>query len=248
MVSVTSTVNGQTTVSAQLVDKDGHVLLSAGSGQTMVRDPVTGVVQVRTNGSDSVQQYDPASGQVSTRAVDNDSSESNANDKALQEAFGHAEQSAADIKAQYPESTQLADASGHTDGGVVRDAGGGGAQNNSSSDDSANTSAQETTTTQGQSGLTTGQAQGGVMMFNAVEMAQHWSQMDAMQRVAVLGQMYMAAGQISQGQTSLGDGADGVVSGLNFWNAVEHGQTLQAVQSGLQLNSSANDEIFRGAA
>ncbi|MEN9842990.1 MAG: hypothetical protein RLZZ612_819, partial [Pseudomonadota bacterium] len=44
VVSTSTTVNGQTTVTAQLLDKDGHVLLSAGPGQTMARDPDTGIV------------------------------------------------------------------------------------------------------------------------------------------------------------------------------------------------------------
>jgi hypothetical protein len=65
VVSTSTTVNGQTTVTAQLLDKDGHVLLHAGAGQTMERDPDTGIVQVRTGTSDQVQQYDPATGEVS---------------------------------------------------------------------------------------------------------------------------------------------------------------------------------------
>ncbi|WP_158269474.1 cadherin-like domain-containing protein [Limnohabitans sp. JirII-29] len=65
VVSTSTTVNGQTTVTAQLLDKDGHVLLSAGAGQTMERDPDTGIVQVRTGTSDQVQQYDPVTGEVS---------------------------------------------------------------------------------------------------------------------------------------------------------------------------------------
>ncbi len=66
LVSTSTTVNGQTAVTAQLLDKDGHVLLSAGPGQTMERDPETGIVQVRTGTSDQVQQYDPATGEVSS--------------------------------------------------------------------------------------------------------------------------------------------------------------------------------------
>jgi hypothetical protein len=65
VVSTSTTVNGQTTVTAQLLDKDGHVLLSANAGQTMERDPETGIVQVRTGTSDQVQQYDPATSEVS---------------------------------------------------------------------------------------------------------------------------------------------------------------------------------------
>ena len=65
VVSTSTTANGQTTVTAQLLDKDGHVLLSAGPGQTMERDPDTGIVQVRTGTSDQVQQYDPVTGEVS---------------------------------------------------------------------------------------------------------------------------------------------------------------------------------------
>ncbi|WP_158236151.1 S-layer family protein [Limnohabitans sp. JirII-31] len=65
VVSTSTTANGQTTVTAKLLDKDGHVLLSAGPGQTMERDPETGIVQVRTGTSDQVQQYDPATGEVS---------------------------------------------------------------------------------------------------------------------------------------------------------------------------------------
>ena len=65
VVSTSTTLNGQTTVTTQLVDKDGHVLLSAGAGQTMERDPETGIVQVLTGTSDQVQQYDPATGEVS---------------------------------------------------------------------------------------------------------------------------------------------------------------------------------------
>jgi hypothetical protein len=65
VVSKSTTVNGQTTVTTQLLDKEGHVLLSAGAGQTMERDPDTGIVQVRTGTSDQVQQYDPATGEAS---------------------------------------------------------------------------------------------------------------------------------------------------------------------------------------
>jgi hypothetical protein len=65
VVSTSTTVNGQTAVTAQLLDKDGHVLLSAGPGQTLERDPDTGIVQVRTGTSDHVQQFDPATGEVS---------------------------------------------------------------------------------------------------------------------------------------------------------------------------------------
>ena len=65
VVSTSTTLNGQTTVTTQLVDKDGQVLLRAGAGQTMGRDPDTGIVQVLTGTSDQVQQYDPATGEVS---------------------------------------------------------------------------------------------------------------------------------------------------------------------------------------
>jgi hypothetical protein len=65
VVSISQTVNGQTTVAAELRSADGHVLLRADPGQTMERDPETGIVQVRAGTSDLVQQYDPATGEVS---------------------------------------------------------------------------------------------------------------------------------------------------------------------------------------
>ena len=65
----TRVVSTSTTVTAELLDKDGHVLLSAGAGQTMERDPDTGIVRVRTEGSEQVQQYDPATGEISSGVV-----------------------------------------------------------------------------------------------------------------------------------------------------------------------------------
>ena len=65
VVSISTTVNGQTNVAVELIDKDGRVLLSAGPGQTMLRDPDTGIVQVRMGSSDQVQQYDPSTGEIS---------------------------------------------------------------------------------------------------------------------------------------------------------------------------------------
>jgi hypothetical protein len=80
-------MNGQTTFTAQLLDKDGHELLSAGAGQTMERDPDTGIVHVRTEGSEQVQQYDPATGEVCSALLSG--SDAAAAYDALLDAFGN---------------------------------------------------------------------------------------------------------------------------------------------------------------
>ena len=103
VVSTSITVNGQTTVTAQLIDKAGQVLLSAGAGQTMERDPDTGIVQVRTGTSDHMQQFDPATGEV-TQAFRTGSDTAHFYQNLL-DAFSNPQSSAG-------EGEQLVDASG----------------------------------------------------------------------------------------------------------------------------------------
>jgi hypothetical protein len=90
-------------------------LLNAGAGQTMERDPDTGIVQVRTGSSDQVQQYDPATGEVSSALrTGSDAAQVYEN---LLDAFSNPN------SPTFGPGTDYADAGG--DGDVVFDAGAG---------------------------------------------------------------------------------------------------------------------------
>ena len=62
-LSLTSTVNNQTgAVSAVLRDSAGTPVLSAGPGQTLVRDPATGIFTVTTTATQAQEVFDPVTG------------------------------------------------------------------------------------------------------------------------------------------------------------------------------------------
>ncbi len=70
LVDTTVTVNGVTTNTVVLKSPDGQILLKAGPGETIVRDPETGIVTVRSTSSNKFTQYDPETQTTSTWTAD----------------------------------------------------------------------------------------------------------------------------------------------------------------------------------
>lgn len=167
VVSTSATVNGQTTITADLVDKDGHVLLHAGAGQTMERDPETGIVQIRTGTCEQVQQYDPATGEV-TNELRNGSDAARVYESLL-DVFQNP-QVPADA------GVQIADASGSTQASAAT------SNTNSTVPQSTNP------TLQG--------AAASVGLFNAISNIQNWNHMSDLGKLSALAGLHNALASV----------------------------------------------------
>ena len=253
MVSTSSTVDGQTTVNTQLVAKDGSVLLSAGSGQTMERDPDTGIVSVRTEGSPQIRQYSPASGAVGdalTADLTPEQASQLGSDLGLNTGAGTTDQ---------PSITITASGDGiQTDGGNIT----GYAETSAPNQAPAQADTAQAATDSIANAASLQSATQSAALLNTLVGLQHWASLSDVQRLTALSSLYNVADKL--GGNSLPGDLGGAAAALSLVGNLERGnlggtvvsaialgdvlgqKTSEAVAKALGLNAAAAGNVIPG--
>ncbi len=136
----------------------------------------------------------------------------------IEDVFSNADQSAAAIKAQYPNTVQVADVSGDT--------------NNGNTPSNTNSTTENTLTLQN--------AAAGVGVFNAISNAQNWDHLSDLGKLSALAGMHTSL-------TGVGTELPGDLSGVSSWLSLTQGIQSGNVSMTVAGLNSVSDQALDGA-